>query len=142
MSVLEADYYQGWGEGAYSNDLHVSQQAGDVCVFRFEGTEVELCGPTGERYGIAAIAVDGGEEKLVDCYSAEDSHRVLLYSSGPLADGPHTVRIRVTGERRAVASDSYVAVDEALVSQKTAARAGDTVAQTEESLSRTDPPGD
>jgi len=123
MSVLDADYYQGWGTGPDSNDLHISQQADDVCVFRFEGTQADLYGPRGERYGIAAISLDGGSETLVDCYSPEERNRVLLYSSGPLAPGTHAVTVRVTGEKSESATAGLVAVDEALISGGTAAPA-------------------
>ncbi len=125
MSVLDADYYQGWGTGPYSNDLHLSQQADDVCVFRFEGTQVDLYGPRGERYGIAAISLDGGSETVVDCYSPQERNRFLFYSSGPLAPGAHSLTVRVTGEKSESATASFVAVDEALVSGgKTAPSAG------------------
>ena len=123
MSVLDADYYQGWGTGPDSNDLHISQQADDVCVFRFEGTQADLYSPRGERYGIAAISLDGGSETLVDCYSREERNRVLLYSSGPLAPGTHAVTVRVTGEKSESATAGFVAVDEALISGGKAAPA-------------------
>jgi len=142
MSVLDADYYQGWGTGPDSNDLHISQQADDVCVFRFEGTQADLYGPRGERYGIAAISLDGGSETLVDCYSPEERNRVLLYSSGPLAPGTHAVTVRVTGEKSESATAGLVAVDEALISGGTAAPAAGPGARAGAALRLTAQPQD
>ena len=116
MSVLEADYYEGYEAGPYSKDAHRSCTAGHWYAVRFRGGQIEAFGPTGDDQGIAAISVDGGPEVAVDCYSAERRDRVLLYSSGALADGRHELKVRVTGERNPKAGGAWVSADEVLIS--------------------------
>ncbi len=115
MAPLEVDYYKGYCDGPYSKDVHTSSTPGDSYLVRFRGTGIAILGATGEEYGMAAISIDDGPETAIDCYSEQRRDSVALYQSPALADGRHTLRVRVTGERNARAGGALIAADEALI---------------------------
>ena len=56
------------------------------------------------------VSVDG-EETEIDCYSAERRDSVILYSSGILPAGEHTVTVTVTGRKNENSTDAFINVD-------------------------------
>ena len=114
--------YQGSGwifgseRTAYQNDNHYSKQAGDTCTIRFEGTGLKYYGAKAPAHGIAAFSVDGGEEVKVDCYSGLRDGNALLFDTGVLKPGEHTLAVRVAGEKNGSASDFYINVDRVEIS--------------------------
>lgn len=54
-----------------------------------------------------AVSVDGGEEVMVDTYSAARDSKTL-YTSPMLELGEHTLKVRVTGQKNPAAKNSYV----------------------------------
>ena len=110
----------GWEYGtestAYKGDNHWTNVAGDTCEIRFEGPNIQYYGAKAPAHGIAAFSIDGGEEVLVDCYSASRQGSVLLFDSGLLKDdGEHVLKVRVTGEKNASASGYYVNADRVVI---------------------------
>ncbi|MGW1132959.1 family 43 glycosylhydrolase [Streptomyces griseoluteus] len=97
------------------SDDHWSDRAGNSATFTFTGTRVALLSVQDTGNGIAAISVDGGPEQRVDFYGAIRTGETLQYLSPRLADGPHTLRVRVTGEHSAASSGSFISVDRAEV---------------------------
>ncbi len=105
----------GWNYGsektAYMQDNHWSDTAGDTCTFRFKGTQIAYYGAKAPGHGIAAFSVDGGEEVLVDCYSAARIGSMVLFDSGKLDPGEHTLKVRVTGDKNSAAIGCFVNAD-------------------------------
>ncbi len=116
--------YQGSGwiygaeKTAYQSDNHYSKTAGDTCSIRFVGTNLKYYGAKAPAHGIAAFAIDSGEEIKVDCYSGAREGSALLFDTGELQYGEHTLTIRVTGEKNSSASDIYINVDRVEVSSQ------------------------
>ncbi len=110
----------GWEYGvektAYQGDNHWSKQAGDTCTIRFEGAGLKYYGAKAPAHGIAAFSVDGGAETKVDCYDPSRNAGALLFDTGVLQKGQHTLTVRVTGEKNNSASDVYVNVDKVEIS--------------------------
>lgn len=58
-----------------------------------------------ESGGIVAVSIDDGPETLVDCYYPQLPHHatiqpmVPIYRSPLLPPGPHTLKLRVTGDK-------------------------------------------
>ncbi len=77
----------------------------------FEGTYAAWMGITRPDYGIAQVSVDGGPAELVDLYSASTLYKQQLWSSGPLPEGTHTVRITWTGTKNPSATGNKVPLD-------------------------------
>jgi lysophospholipase L1-like esterase len=101
----------GWQSGAYQNDNHWSNMTGAFYQVPFSGTQVKLYGAKAAWHGIAAVSIDNGPETMVDTYSATRADNVLLWSSPALTAGNHTLKVRVTGQRSASATGTYVVAD-------------------------------
>ena len=88
-----------------------SATAGARAQFAFTGNSVSWIGPRGPWLGIADVFVDGGFAARIDLYSPNDVVQATVFSTGGLPDGPHTLRIDVTGEKNPAATSAWVIVD-------------------------------
>ncbi|MGS2586183.1 glycoside hydrolase family 43 protein [Streptomyces hebeiensis] len=105
----------GCGSQCFWSDDHWSDKAGNTATFTFTGTRIALLSVRDTGNGIAALSVDGGAEQRVDFHGTIRVGEALQYLSPRLPFGKHTLRIRVTGERNAQSSASFVSVDRAEV---------------------------
>ena len=108
---------------AYQGDEHYSNLAGNYAQVRFSGTQVQVYTTIDPRHGIMAISIDGGAETFIDTYWPWRVNQELKYTSPVFPDGPHTLRVRVTGAENADAADSYIVVDRIDVDSSAAATA-------------------
>jgi len=95
-----------------------SANAGDEAIFTFEGTGVSIAGNWDRNCGKADIYIDGEMKRTIDCYfnySHQSPGNTNLYLITNLAEGKHTVRIVVKGEKRAEAEGTNVYLSEAVV---------------------------
>ena len=97
--------------GCYFVDNHYSRTAGDTVTFEFVGTNIKWYGTTAPNHGIMNISIDGGPETVIDCYSADRTDGIILFDSGELAGGAHSLTVTVTGKRNRMATDCYINVD-------------------------------
>jgi hypothetical protein len=63
------------------------------------------------RHGRGAISIDGSSEAIVDFYSPREAGNQLLWTSPLLSAGPHTFKLRVTGNKDPVSSDTCIVPD-------------------------------
>jgi hypothetical protein len=92
----------------------VAGLAGETFSMTFAGTGVRWAHPTGPGFGIAKVYVDGVLKATVDSWSSTAREQVL-WASPLVLSGRHTVRIVVTGTKRAAATGTAVGVDSLLV---------------------------
>jgi len=83
---------------------------------RFNGTSIAWIGAKQPNYGKADVYVDNVKVATVDCYApaANAVTSATLWDSldlGPLADGSHTLRIRLVGAKNPASSGYVVVVD-------------------------------
>jgi len=83
---------------------------GGVAV-SFVGTRMDWVGASGSQYGIASVTVDGVLVGDVDLWSPSMQTQRVLYSTGELAYGLHTVVIGWTGRKNPAATGTYIAYD-------------------------------
>jgi len=114
----------------YNGDNHWSSTADAYFQVRFSGTQIKLYGSKAPFAGIAAISIDGGPERKVDFYSSKRRDNVLLYSSGTLPNGQHTLKVRVTGTKNKKSTNYYVIADRVDVFGVTTPPTNDTQAPT------------
>lgn len=80
-------------------------------VFTFRGTQVAWIGSRASVGGIAKVYVDGTAPVLVDTFAAEEQPQQVLFTSGPLTPGIHTLAIEVTDlppeDRRIITVDAF-----------------------------------
>lgn len=126
-------YSEGWHYltdqyGSHEFDTHVSDSAGATAELTFMGNRVMLFGGAYQTNGIAEICIDNGRPVRVDfssqlaawknrheanpCVTTGDT---LQYLSEYLEDGPHTLRITVTGEKSRFSEGYHIVIDRAVV---------------------------
>ncbi|HEY3076307.1 MAG TPA: hypothetical protein VGJ74_14125 [Burkholderiales bacterium] len=106
-----------WSGGGVANGseptrtAHVASAAGETATLRFRGTSVSWIGYRGPDAGIATVSIDGGAATEVDTYSASTKVQDVLFASGGLADGDHTLTITATDRRNAASTGAQVFID-------------------------------
>ncbi len=96
----------------YNNTNSADATANDAATLQFSGSGVQYYATRDTNRGIAAVSVDGGPETMVDLYGAQQGN-VLAYTSPPLANGVHTLTVRVTGTQDSSSGGAYVTIDRA-----------------------------
>lgn len=116
-------YTGGWSlsslPGHSSGSLEYSSDAPNAtATFSFTGTGVDWIAAKWYNRGIAAVSLDGSSEQMVDLYAPGTpgdtntvSYQQVVYSKRGLANGPHTLRIRVTGTFSSGSSPYLITVD-------------------------------
>ena len=77
----------------------------------FNGTVVNWIGFKGPQAGLAKVYLDGTFMTTVDAYAPTEQIGAVLFSSGGLAPGPHTLTVEATGTKNPSATDPFVFVD-------------------------------
>ncbi len=105
-----------YGASELAGGSHMfTNTVGNEYAVAFNGTRFDLLATTGPKYGIASVSVDGGPSVPVDFYSASTTVQQIVYSTGDLPPGSHSVHVVCTGSRNASASDGYIGLDAALI---------------------------
>ena len=95
-----------------------SGNAGDEISFTFEGTGVSISGNWFKDGGKADVFVDGQFKRSIDCYfnySNQQHENMDLYHITNLAQGKHTIKVVVKGEKRPESAGTNVYITEAVV---------------------------
>ncbi len=77
----------------------------------FEGEKVVLVSDRDPYRGIAQVWIDGGLAATVDMYAPTTINQAVVFESGILAAGTHTIEVRATGSKNPSARYNYVTVD-------------------------------
>jgi murein DD-endopeptidase MepM/ murein hydrolase activator NlpD len=77
----------------------------------FSGTRLDWIATQGYTQGKALVSLDGGPGVKVNLYNSTTKRQVLVWSTGTLAAGTHTVTISWTGEAGAAGGGTRVNVD-------------------------------
>jgi len=88
-----------------------SAVAGSTATVAVSGTDIAVIGSVGPSYGKIEVIVDGISRGNVSCYAATYAHQQTLYALSGLAEGVHSVAIRVTGTRSSASSGTVVVFD-------------------------------
>jgi lysophospholipase L1-like esterase len=78
---------------------YLSNEINATYEVTFRGDRLRLFGNKDNDNGIAAISIDGGSEITTDLYSSNPLNDALLYQSGSLGNGFHTIKLRVTSQK-------------------------------------------
>lgn len=106
----------GGGSGFYQGDNYWSNTKDSYLSFGFTGTSLKYYCSKEANLGIAAFSIDNGKEQMVDLYQANSVYQQLVYEASGLTPGSHTLKVRVTGNKNAAASDCCVVADKIEVS--------------------------
>lgn len=106
------------GVTCYNGDDHYSNDAEATATIAFNGRYIAIFASVGPDHGYATFSVDGGaESSKVSYYNEYRIGEHNVWTSKDLGPGNHTLKIRVTGDRPAGATASYITVDRAEVYQ-------------------------
>jgi hypothetical protein len=102
---------------SYDLTSHVAASgwSSPTLTFQFSGTGVTWSGTTGPTYGKATVFIDNVSQGKVDLYRSSLAYRQNIWSSAGLSDGLHTIRIAVTGRKRAASKGFDVSFDEFVI---------------------------
>jgi GH43 family beta-xylosidase len=107
--------YSTCGVQCFQGDDHGSNKTGATATFSFTGTQIALLAARASGNGIGAFSLDGAPETTADYYLAIRQGEQLVYVSPRVPNGPHTLSVRVTGNKNSASADAYVSVDRAEV---------------------------
>ena len=79
------------GYASYLNDLDASTTAGDSFSLSFNGTGLKAFTQTNSDESVMQFSVDGGPSVQVDLRSPGRIFQTLVFDTGALSNGPHTV---------------------------------------------------
>lgn len=107
--------YDGWTgarQAAVSGGSSRSaRKAGATATFTFTGTGVEWITARGRSYGKASVSVDGGPATTVDLYRSSAAWQVVGSWVSGLAQGSHTIVVKVLGTKNGASTGMLVPVD-------------------------------
>jgi SpoIID/LytB domain protein len=95
---------------ASGGSLYYLNSAGSVTV-SFDGTYLAWVTKKSSVYGRAWVVLDGGSAFLVDLYSASTKYKQMVWNTGILPSGTHTVTIAWSGIKSSAASSYNIGVD-------------------------------
>jgi len=94
------------GTNAYSS------MPGDVATLRFRGSKVRLFGFVETNHGIGTVSIDGGPAIPFDLFGGSRA-RTVLFDSGHLPPGEHTLSVVVTGEKNPQSRYIWISLEKA-----------------------------
>ncbi len=108
-------YYAGtWStvsSASASGGSYAQAGSGANMTICFNGTRLDLLATRGASMGKMAVSLDGGTAKTIDLYYSSTLYKRTMYSTGPLASGPHTVRLSYTGWKNAASGGYSIDLD-------------------------------
>ncbi|WP_150308048.1 right-handed parallel beta-helix repeat-containing protein [Planctomonas psychrotolerans] len=97
--------------GSDSGGSHARISSAGAADLRFSGTSVRWTARTTSYAGIADVYIDGALAKSVDLYSATAGYRVVVFDSGPLERGEHSIRVQYTGNKNPASTGRNIFLD-------------------------------
>jgi len=91
--VYTGDWSEGDNQGLSMEANTYSVDAEATITISFTGTQLDWIASLGPTMGKALVSVDGGEAIFVDLYSETEVFQQVVWSTGLLAYGEHTVTI-------------------------------------------------
>jgi hypothetical protein len=109
-------YYNGANiSSAYQGDEHYAFTTNVTGTFRFTGTQVKIYTVKESAGGNIGYTLDANPEVILSNYSPMIMGNTLSFVSPVVANGPHTLVIRVVGTHEAASSGNAITVDKAEV---------------------------
>ncbi|HEY2042042.1 MAG TPA: beta-galactosidase [Jatrophihabitans sp.] len=101
----------GYTSGEYQQTESFSNTAGDSVTVPFTGTGIRWISSKSGNHGLADVYLDGAKVSTVDSYGASTLNQQIQYSVSGLANGAHTLKLVVTGQKNPASSGTFVGVD-------------------------------
>ncbi len=106
--------YNGWcgsqAAGASGGEYRKSATRNATLALKFEGPSITWVTARGPRYGMAEVRIDGVLKGIVDLYAPSQQWQVAQTFDN-LGVGPHTITIKVLGQKNAASAGFAVVFD-------------------------------
>jgi cell wall-associated NlpC family hydrolase len=99
------------GAAASGGAYRYSSAANATVSFRFTGTGFSVIGPVGPSYGRFEIRIDGGLAKTVSQFAPSYAYQRTVWSVSGLANGKHTVVLKIIGSRDPQSTSNIIVLD-------------------------------
>jgi hypothetical protein len=96
---------------ASGGDFAFADSSGSSVTINFNGVELDWFAKQSPAYGNAQVTVDEGSPVTVNLYSADVLWEQMVWSTGILTLGSHTVEIAWTGTKDASATGTNISID-------------------------------
>jgi O-glycosyl hydrolase len=110
-----ASYTSGWYNWSqadyYNSTCKYAYIVNETATFAFTGTQVRVYGLKRNDLGYADMYLDNVKKATIDCYSSTTQYQVMLYESGALSGGNHSLKVVVNGGKNASSSGIQVVLD-------------------------------
>jgi uncharacterized membrane protein len=97
--------------GCHGGGTHFSGTTGSTYEASFDGSQATLFASVGPANGIAAISIDGGPWTHVDAYRRTFGCSEPIFVTPKLANGRHTVKVHVHGQKNGKSAGYGFAAD-------------------------------
>jgi hyaluronate lyase len=108
-------YSGNWTTGsdplASGGSFAFADSSGSSMTIRFSGIELDWFASKSPDYGNATVTVDGGSPATVSLYSADVRWAEMVWSTGVLTAGTHTVKIEWAGTKDTAATGTGINID-------------------------------
>ncbi|WBU37451.1 beta-galactosidase [Homoserinibacter sp. YIM 151385] len=102
-------------DGRFGGTTHYANTAGATATMTFSGKRVQLFANLSGGGGRASVSIDGGAAVTIDTYSAKYRTGRLVFDSGILGTGSHTVVVTALGTKTSASTNTWVDLDRFIV---------------------------
>ncbi|TJY42751.1 hypothetical protein E5161_07880 [Cohnella pontilimi] len=98
-------------------NYHIASVTGSFSQLTFNGNSVKLLSKTATNRGLADVYIDGVLIKTIDQYSSTTKYQVKVFEATGLADGQHTIKVVLTGQKQPASTSTEILIDAFVVTQ-------------------------
>lgn len=89
----------------------VSRKTNCTATLTFTGSKIEYYAAKARKAGKVDVLVDGTYQQTLDLYASSPEFQKRMYSRTFTSSGEHTITIKITGKKNALATDFFGVID-------------------------------
>lgn len=113
--VYNGNWYQNTNSVHSGGTAVLAMDVNSTATVTFDGSGIQWVAFRDPWSGIAKVYIDGSLVQTVDTYSATQQDQSVIFDSGALATGTHTLSVQVTGTKNAQSGGAWVWLDSFVV---------------------------
>lgn len=106
-------------DGRNNSTTHYSNTTNSTATMTFSGKRVQVFSNVSQGGGRLSISVDGGTAVVIDSYSAIYRTNQMIFDTGALTTGTHSIVLKALGTHNAASTNSWVDFDRFIVTSGT-----------------------
>jgi hypothetical protein len=113
--VYNGNWYQNTNAIHSGGTAVLAMDVNSTATITFDGSGIQWVAFRDPWSGIAKVYIDGSLVQTVDTYSATQQNQSVIFDSGALTTGTHTMSVQVTGTKNAQSGGAWVWLDSFVV---------------------------